>query len=157
MNTIRFFGPRVWNALDERIESQRSVGLFKSKFSQTCPYLPICISAFFPRSLSSRGFIYPYYFILFIYRCFCLNRFLPLFSFLYFYFHCICIIILCSLFCVSVSIVMSLVCLSFVCVCLTGCFLQASVYLNSLMLYFIIFISLFTRGLFTLCLLFIYT
>ena len=30
MHTIRFFGPRVWNAIDECIESQRSVGHFKS-------------------------------------------------------------------------------------------------------------------------------
>ena len=34
MNTIRFLGPRVWNAIDESIRFQRSVGLFKLKYKR---------------------------------------------------------------------------------------------------------------------------
>ena len=113
-------------------------------------HLPICILASSPRSLSSREFLYPYYlFILFSYR-FCLNCFLPpflLFTFLFIVsallYYVLCFVSVYPLF-------MSSVCLSFVCVCLTGCFLQASAYLNSHMLYFLIFISQFTQGLFPL-------
>ena len=105
MNTIRFFGLRVWNAIDERIKSKRSVGLFKSSLkrahiSQYVSQLPLpCHS------------LYVSFFILIIFYCVYLSFLLlpkllfAIFSFLYFSFHCLCITILCSLFCVSISIV----------------------------------------------------
>ena len=113
MNTIRFLGPRVWNAIDESIRFQRSVGLFK--LIQTSPYLSLCVLASSPKYLfSSIAFTLSSY-LHFVGLLFLLNS-LSIFSY---YFNCLCHQYIYSVSC-QLPFVLSLVCLSFfVCVILS--------------------------------------
>ena len=131
MNTIHFFCPHVHMECYRRAHNNRArsmMGLFNVSLLSNVPLSSNMYLSFSPRSLSSREFLYPFYLIiLFIYRfSLCLSCFLP--SFLYFIFLFIISALSYYVLCfVSVyPLFMSLVCLSFICVCLTGCFLQAS-------------------------------